>query len=124
VCRKSWAAEDLLIEVQARLDSGNRITEIRASGHDDSARKGSNLVCAACSALLRAACETLERESRIKVDISAPEEGLLNFSVREYPESLGEWLRGVSDSLLIGLSSLNWEYPGSVNISVTNDRRE
>ena len=95
------------------------LREIRASGHAGDAAKGYNTVCAAASSLIRSACRTVNNDSDIESLFSAPEPGQLDFSIQKYEILKSEWLKGITDYLLTGLTDLDNEYPEYFNINIT-----
>jgi uncharacterized protein YsxB (DUF464 family) len=113
-----------LISIRVALDSEDRISDLHASGHEDSAFRGSAIACAGCSILLRTAYEALSGDDEVKINGKAPSTGMLSFTVRGYPEDKVGWAQGVADFLLIGLSSLEREYPSQFDIVVERNRRE
>jgi uncharacterized protein YsxB (DUF464 family) len=48
----------------------------------------------------------------------ADREGSLELRIGEYDTSRGEWLRGVSDSLVLGLTDVAREYPDECRLDL------
>lgn len=93
---------------------------LEAEGHAGSAVRGTNVVCAAVTMLLRTTLDVLEHSKGITVVSDAPERGVLNFRVRsdgtEKNEVVTERLICTADYLKLGLSALAKEYPDEVSV--------
>ena len=108
-----------MLKILIRLDTDRVLREIRASGHAGDDAKGHNTVCAAATSLIRSACRTVTCDSEIKSMFSAPEPGQLDFSIHHYESLKSEWLKGITDYLLTGLTDLDNEYPEYFEINIT-----
>lgn len=90
-----------------------------ATGHAGFAKKGSDIVCAAESSLLRTAIEVLESTQALTVKKDVSTRGRLAFLVEcEYPvdpEIRGR-LKCTADFLRTGFSDLALEYPDNVQM--------
>lgn len=115
-----------MLKILVDLDTEKVLRQIRASGHAGDAAKGTNIVCAAATSLMRSACRTVISDPKIKTDFRAAESGNLEFSILSYDSYKIEWLRGITDYLLTGLIDLDNEYPGyfEINITVKNNLKE
>ena len=89
-----------------------------AEGHAGDRRAGANLACAAVTVLLRTAYETAAGYEGVMVRGSAPAPGSLSFEIGRYPPAMADRLRGVGDFLTVGLSSVDREYPGLIDVLV------
>ena len=108
-----------MLKILISLDIQNVLREIRASGHAGDAAKGCNTVCAAATSLIRSACRTVNNDSEIESVFSATEPGQLDFSIFKYNLLKSEWLKGITDYLLTGLTDLDNEYPEYFDINIT-----
>jgi len=87
-----------------------------AEGHAGTARAGENPACAAVTVLLRTAYETSVSFSGVVAHGQAAAPGSISFEIGHYPPDAAQRLRGVSDFLSIGLSGVEREYPGMVEV--------
>ena len=108
-----------MLEILITLDTYRVLREIRASGHAGDAAKGTNIVCSAATSLLRSACRTVISDKDIKSSFIAAESGKIDFSIHYYEKLKSEWLKGITDYLLTGLTDLDNEYPEYFEINIT-----
>ena len=108
-----------MLEILIRLDAERVLREIRASGHAGDAAKGTNIVCSAATSLIRSAYRTVISEKDIRCSLKADEPGQIDFFILFYEEQKSEWLRGITDYLLTGLTDLDNEYPEFFEINIT-----
>ena len=90
-----------------------------ATGHAEFARKGSDIVCAAESSLMRTAVQVLESTQALTVKKDVSTRGTLAFHVEcEYPADpeLKGRLKCVADFLRTGFGDLTCEYPDNVQM--------
>lgn len=106
------------VRVRVRLGSDGALAGAEASGHAGARPAGSNVACAAVTVLLRTAYETAAAYDGVKASGRAPEPGSLSFEISRYPAQAAERLRGVADFLCTGLSAVQREYPGSVELII------
>jgi len=112
-----------MIDVETVLDGRGIVATVSAKGHSGTGAKGENVLCAAVSVLLRTAYETLASADGIAITGTAGRPGDFSFSVRSVDDEISSWARGVTDSLLTGLSSLDREYPGELTILLRKNWR-
>ncbi len=89
-----------------------------AEGHAGNAPGGSNLACAAVTVLLRTAYETVAGYDGVTVSGRAPAPGSLSFEVGRYPPGAVDRLKGVGDFLVAGLSGIQRDYPGLIELNI------
>jgi len=94
------------------------LRSVGAEGHAGTVPSGYNAACAAVTVLLRTAYETVAGYDGVEAEGSAAAPGLLNFKVGRYPPGAVERLKGVGDFLAVGLSSVEREYPGLIDLSI------
>ena len=111
-----------MIEVVVRIGSDGLMNRVRAQGHSGLGIAGTDVVCAAVTALLRTAARVLESDSLVQVDGAASRRGDLEFEVREVPDSRRQWFRGVQDSLLFGIADIAAEEPGHCSLTTEQQR--
>jgi hypothetical protein len=104
--------------VRVRLAFGpdGVLESARAEGHAGATMAGYNVACAAVTVLLRTAYETAAGYDGVVVSGQAPSPGSLSFEIGRYPQAAVERLKGVGDFLSIGLSGVEREYPGLVEL--------
>lgn len=94
------------------------IQRAEALGHAGTTPTGSNLACAAVSVLLRTAYETMAGYEGVHLKGRASEPGQLGFEVGSYPAEAVDRLKGVGDFLAVGLSSVEREFPGLIEMKI------
>ncbi len=94
---------------------GDHILKVRASGHSGFAEEGSDIVCAAISALVQAAELGLEKAARLNVK-SNTRDGFKEFSVSEHNERSD----AILETLRISLKEIEKQYPRHLK---TEDRK-
>jgi uncharacterized protein YsxB (DUF464 family) len=114
--------EAILIEIEAILDEGGVLRSCKASGHANAGRKGTDIVCAAVSVLMRTAFRVLSGRKGITVRCDAPEEGFL-FLEADYLAEGREFLYATGVFLTEGLASVAEEYPQYCNFELKQTRR-
>ena len=92
------------------------IKSVWASGHAGAVPAGSNVACAAVTVLVRTAYETFAGYEGVDVKGRALQPGQLGFELGRYPPAFVDKLKGVGDFLLVGLSSVEREYPGLIEM--------
>ncbi len=107
-----------MVSVRVALDRDGVVSRVEARGHADGARRGENVACAAVTTLVRSAFEALASEPGVDAAATAPTEGELRFAVRRCADGAREAARGITSFLTIGLSGVEREYPGSVELTI------
>jgi len=90
----------------------------QAEGHAGTVPRGSNAACAAVTVLLRTAYETASAYEGVVATGRAPAPGQLSFEIGMAPPGAAERLRGIGDFLTTGISAIEREYPGLVDLTV------
>ncbi|MFP4372790.1 MAG: ribosomal-processing cysteine protease Prp [Spirochaetaceae bacterium] len=88
------------------------------TGHATGAPFGENPVCAAATALARTAARVLDEVPAVEIRGVAEREGRLRMEVASYTREASNYLKGVSDYLLVGVRDLEREYPEQVAVVV------
>ncbi|MCF7928359.1 MAG: ribosomal-processing cysteine protease Prp [Spirochaetales bacterium] len=119
-----------MIRVRLCLDEHGALKELRADGHSGAAPRGEDLVCAAASSLLRTVARLLEKRGDLSVTGEAGHEGSMRLQITGKSKSGGmpeegprptEWLAGVTDTLLQGLTDLSREQPRSLELVINTE---
>jgi len=92
------------------LDENGILRVCTASGHARAGRKGTDIVCAAVSVLLRTAVRALSGREGITLRWEAPEPGLLSMEADYTAEGM-DFLYAAGVFLAEGLQSIAEEYP-------------
>jgi uncharacterized protein YsxB (DUF464 family) len=106
-----------LIEIVAVLDENGTLRECKASGHAGAGHKGSDIVCAAVSVLMRTAVRALSGRKGITIRYEAPEPGLL-FMEADYTAEGKDFLCAAGVFLTEGLASVAEEFPENCRLTV------
>ena len=81
-----------------------------------------SLVCASATALLKTAAKVLYTERTLRTSGGADSPGHMNLTVREIPKARADWVRGVTDFLVGGLTDLQRDYPGELTVRIRGMR--
>ena len=109
------------------LSKDGVLRQLTAEGHAGWSVRGRDIVCAAASSLIRTAGGLLFSEKNLWCAGNVQENsGRITLEIREKPESLRTWIKGISDFLLKGLLDLEKEYPNNIELRVYKmmDREE
>ena len=107
-----------MIEIRVRLDSLGRLREFQASGHAGAVRAGEDIVCAAATVLLRTCAQLASSTLGDAAEASAPEPGRMRLLLGSVPSERAEWLHGITDFLLAGITGLQNEYPDRLTVKI------
>lgn len=111
------------VRVGLVFDPDGILKEAGAEGHAGTAARGSNPACAAVTVLLRTAYEAMAAVPGVTVRGEAPTPGSLSFRLLHCPADAVARLRGMSDFLAVGLSGVEREYPGLIELRMIHERR-
>jgi len=114
---KGKAAESLL--VRAKRDAGS-LTRIEVTGHAGFAAAGSDIVCAAVSALVMTAANGVARVCGALVRVSDDPSGAF---VLDVPDGGGACAQSVLETTLAGLRAIARTYPDHIRVLVHNAAR-
>lgn len=95
------------------------LRECKVNGHAGFSRKGSDIVCASISFLVRTALQLLSQTEGVSLDVDTSSRGNLAFCVEEKGKTLETeaCLKYTAKFLRVGLFSLSQEYPENVSFS-------
>jgi uncharacterized protein YsxB (DUF464 family) len=99
-----------LIKIEAVLDESGILRSCKASGHAGAGQKGTDIVCAAVSVLMRTAVRVISGRKDLVIRWNAPEQGFLEFEA-DYLAEGKDFLFTAGVFLLEGLESVAEEYP-------------
>jgi uncharacterized protein YsxB (DUF464 family) len=94
------------------------LTQMTVSGHAPVKERAVSVACAAVSAIVRTAGRLIEMRHDIVSGGEAEEAGTLDLVIRERQDSAAEWLRGVTDFLVVGLKGVERDYPEECEVVV------
>ncbi len=103
-----------MVRVRILVSPDGLMKSFEAVGHAGSVARGSNLACAAATALLRTAARACE-DKGIVVRGDAGSRGSMRCILGAAESG---WLRGTTDFLLRGLRDLREEFPDAVDVEV------
>ena len=106
-----------MVTIEAVLDKSGTLRACTASGHAGVGRRGTDIVCAAISVLMRTAVSALSGRKGISIRYDAPEPGLLNLEA-DYTAEGKDFLNAAGVFLAEGLSSVAQEYPEHCKFTV------
>ncbi|MBP5288471.1 MAG: ribosomal-processing cysteine protease Prp [Clostridia bacterium] len=90
------------------------------SGHAGLAPAGSDVLCAAVSAMALLVANTLKEVFGARFDLTEEEDtGFLSLSLTEVPVGKEEAVRGVLRGFLLQLTDLREQYPANLSITTT-----
>ena len=107
-----------MIRLSLRLQADGCLRSFSATGHAGAGPKGRNLACAAATVLLRTVARLLSAQSDLRVSGQAPAEGEMRLALEPPPPARREWVRGVTATLVAGLTDLDREFPGRLKLDV------
>jgi uncharacterized protein YsxB (DUF464 family) len=106
-----------LVQIEAVFDENGILRSCRASGHAGAGPKGTDIVCAAVSVLLRTAVRALSGREGITVRCDAPEPGFLLLEA-DYTAAGKDFLSAAGVFLIEGLASIAEEYPQNCTLTI------
>ncbi len=104
-----------MITVSLTVGSRGEIVSVSAEGHANAGKRGTDIVCAAATVLLRTTLAVMGG-SGVDVSASAAARGFLAFRVRSFSEAELPLLVYASRFLEEGLTSLAAEYPENLEV--------
>jgi hypothetical protein len=111
-----------LIEIEAVLDETGTLMACEARGHAGAGKKGTDIVCAAVSVLMRTAHRTLSNRKGITIHCDAPEPGHFRLQA-DYSADGREFLFAAGVFLTEGLLSVAEEFPDYCKLTIRTERR-
>ena len=100
-----------MTDVTLVRDKAGCFKAFTATGHAGFAVKGSDIVCAAVTVLLRTALQLLSETDGVMVSADVASEGTLSMEVTYAAPEMEQRLICIADFLELGIGSLEAEYP-------------
>ncbi len=113
-----------MIEALLVVGPGGKLVSASAEGHAGRGARGTDIVCAAVTALLRTTLAVLSGKTEqtagmpLKIDVQTAGRGSLAFRVTAFSDRDEELLKYAGAFLKEGLQALAQEYPDSVHMRV------
>jgi uncharacterized protein YsxB (DUF464 family) len=107
-----------VVTVTLELAEDGCLRALRASGHAGGAALGTNVACAAVTVLLRTTARVLSAVQGLVSEGGADSPGHLELTVCPEVSVAPQWLRGVTDCLVRGVSDLAAEFPGEIAVRI------
>ena len=105
-----------MIEVQLLLDTSMCVSRLTTDGHAVRSAGKDSIPCAAVSSLVRTAARLVEGHTGIDSSGAAPQPGSLELRLDRVDAESRNWLRGVTDYLVVGLKDIEADYPDDCSI--------
>ena len=106
-----------MIKIDADLEPNGTLRACKVLGHAGAGKTGSDIVCAAVSALVRTAFSTLSGRKGVTLRGGAPEKGEMWLEA-DYDAEGKDFLYAVGQFLINGLSSVAQEYPDNCCLNI------
>ncbi len=106
-----------MLAINVGLSAEGRLSWFRASGHAGAGR-GTNIVCAAATGLLRTAARLLWSVPGVVESGSTDSAPQMSLVVKKAWAGDPGWLRGVTDFLVLGLRDLQAEFPEEITLRI------
>jgi uncharacterized protein YsxB (DUF464 family) len=110
-----------MITATAVVDTDLCLVQLDVNGHAEYSKTGTDIVCSAVSVLTRTAGRILLSRLEEKCDFVSNGKGSFELNVLEVPYGRREWMMGITEYLLNGLSDLEKEFPAQVKLEITNN---
>jgi uncharacterized protein YsxB (DUF464 family) len=112
-----------MVRIEVVVDEEGLLVSCGVSGHAGAGPRGSDVVCAAVSVLVRAAVRTLSGREGVRVRGDAPERGAFWLET-DCSVAGREYLSATGGFLLEGLRSVAESYPEYCIMSIHTERRK
>ncbi|MDR1098870.1 MAG: ribosomal-processing cysteine protease Prp [Treponema sp.] len=111
-----------MIEIKLALDEAGLLRSCSVQGHAGAGKRGTDVVCAAVSVLIRTALRVLADKPGLTVRGEAPARGSLWMEAAYTPEGR-DFLSTTGLFLTQGLKSIAEDYPGFCKMNIYTERR-
>lgn len=112
-----------MITIAVVLDEAGLLRRCDVRGHAGAGKRGGDIVCAAVSALVRAAQAVLSGREGISARSEAPERGEFTLETQALSGAGRDFLAAAGAFLMEGLASVAAEYPQNCVMTITKERR-
>jgi uncharacterized protein len=113
-----------MITAAAVVDARLCLVKLDVDGHAGFAESGSDIVCSAVSVLVRTAGRILLSQLQEHCEYEFDGEGSFRLIVLKTTEGKRDWMRGITEFLLNGLSDLEKDYPAFVKLEIIIDEEK
>ena len=113
-----------MITAAAVVDDRLCLVLLDVNGHADFAESGRDIVCSAVSVLVRTAGRILLSQLNNNCEYESDGKGSFRLKVLKATEGKRDWIRGITDFLLNGLSDLEKDFPAFVKLEITMDEEK
>jgi len=100
-----------VIEVQLLLDTSMCLVGLSTAGHAARKTGEASIPCAAVSSLVRTTARIIEGRTGIESSGNASRPGSLELMLHRVDADSREWLRGITDFIVVGLKDIEADYP-------------
>jgi uncharacterized protein YsxB (DUF464 family) len=107
-----------MVKIAVVLDGEGCLSRMNLSGHAGYALSGADPACAAVTLMARTTARLIASRTGWTVEGDAPEPGNLSLAIKRRPGDTDEWLRGVTDTLMLALADIDEEFPGAITVSL------
>jgi uncharacterized protein YsxB (DUF464 family) len=111
-----------MIEIDAALDEAGLLMSCKVTGHAKAGPKGSDVVCAAVSVLIRTAFRIFSGREGVILRGGAPERGIFRMET-DYSGSGRDFLSGAGAFLIEGFTSVAELHPEYCKLNIHRERR-
>ncbi len=108
-----------MITAKAVVDAGICLKRLDIDGHSEYAEAGEDIICSAVSILTRTAGRILLSHLKNNCESVSGERGSFKLTVSKIPEGKREWMKGITEFLLNGLSDLERDYSAFIKLEIT-----
>ncbi len=108
-----------MITANAVVDAERCLVLLDINGHAEFDKSGEDILCSAVSILTRTAGRMLLSELDVNCDTVSEKKGSFKLVVSLVPDGKREWMRGVTEFLLHGLSDLEKDYSAFIKLEIT-----
>ena len=108
-----------MITANAVVDAGRCLVELDVNGHAEFNKTGEDIICSAVSILTRTTGRMVLSQLHEYCESSSDEKGTFRVKIRKIPDGKRDWMKGVTEFLLNGLSDLNEDYPAYIKLEIT-----
>ncbi len=106
--------------IRARIvrDRYGCLRSLSSRGHASDSAKGSSTICSAVTALVRTGARLLANSDRVRAIGNAAESGRLDIKIMAVTSENIDYLRGITDMVIAGLSDIATVYPRQMQLIV------
>jgi len=108
-----------MITAVAVVDASSCLIDLDVNGHAEFSHSGEDLVCSAVTVLVRTAGRVILSRFGENCAYASDGKGSFRLKVSKIPDGRREWMIGITEYLLNGLSDLEKDYPAFVKLEIT-----